>query len=76
MLGTPSDDLTAMVDGIWEHDGWSDPTSVIKCYNTDPALSEKIENEISDVLGKASSGSLSDLLSLVKDVENFINSLP
>ncbi len=64
IVGSSVDDLQAALNGIFEHKKLPDPTKIMSCG--DLAVADSIKAFITTLLQKASSGSLSDLLSLPK----------
>lgn len=71
---TDKEILQLSLNGIYEQNKLPDPKTVTDCG--DDATNHKIVVFIGDALGKAAKGSVTDLVSLVSEVKNFIDSLP
>jgi hypothetical protein len=62
------------LNGIFEQNKLADPKTLLNCASDDST--HKIVAFIGKALDKAAKGSISDLISLISDVKNFVNSLP
>lgn len=62
------------LNGIYEQNKLPDPKTLLNCASDD--TTHKIVPFIGKSLDKAARGSVTDLLSLIQDVKNFVASLP
>lgn len=62
------------INGLWEQNKLSDPTTIVPCLDDDTA--HKLVVFAGQVLDKAAKGSPTDLISLIKIFKDFASSLP
>ena len=62
------------LNGVFEQNKLPDPTTIVPCIDDDTA--KKIVVFAGQVLGKAASGSISDLLGLINLIKDFGNQIP
>jgi hypothetical protein len=74
IVGDPQGNVCQLLDGVWEQANLADTTVICSCF--DETTSQNLLTLIGTILQQASSGSISALAQIIKEIEAFQATVP